>query len=148
MKIRAINVFEYILFIVFIAGIFLQGGHTLLLSWIIFISGMFLGCLYWPLGFYTLKLPGVNIKYAVAASLLFSCSIVIVIFKVLKWPNPPFTFEILTGIYGVVFLAMSGIYVFTKNKAQPVKFSRSLLARFAAYFLLVLYALFAYKSSR
>src|ERR1700755_840888 len=116
MKLRPINIVEIILFILFSAGYFLHSAHIPYLSLMICIVGMVLGCLYWPLGFYTLKAPGVTTVYSTAASLLFACTLMQVMFAMFKWPTHFIVFEIIMTIYLAALLAIVGIYFFKKQK--------------------------------
>jgi len=144
MKLRPINIVEIILFILFSAGYFLHSVHIPYLSLMVIVVGMLLGCLYWPLGFYTLKAPGVNIVYSIAASLLFAGTLTQVMFAQFKWPTNALVFEIIMVLYLVSLLAMVGIYFFKKQKGQAITFDKGLLARFAIYMLYLLYAFFNY----
>lgn len=144
MKLRPINVVELILFILFTAGYVFHSAHIPYLSLIIFVVGMLLGCLYWPLGFYTLKAPGVTTVYSTAASLLFACTVTQVMFAMFKWPTHVIIFEIVTAIYLAALLAIVGVYFFKKQKGKFIEFNKGLLIRFAIYLLFLLHAFFKY----
>jgi len=144
MKLRRVNVVELILLGLFSAGYLFHSAHIPYSSLMFFVAGMFLGCLYWPLGFYTLKIPGVNIVYSIAAGLLFSVSVVQIIYGLLKWPTFSIIFEVIIGIYAAAILAMCGVYLFKKHKGQTTTFDKGLLIRFAVYLLYVLYAFLNY----
>jgi hypothetical protein len=146
MKIRPINVLELILFIVLTTSLLLLRAHAHIpyLTPVVFISCMFLGLLYFPLRFYTLKLPGVSTVYTVGASLLFSVSLVQVMFVILKWPTTGIISKVIIGLYVAAALAGFCAYLFKKQKGQLMTFNKWLLVRFVVYFLFVLYTFLAY----
>jgi hypothetical protein len=146
MKLRPINIIEIILFFISVTGCLFHSAHIPYLNLVVFILLMFMGCLYWPLGFYTLRVPGVNIVYSIGAGLLFSVSLVQAMFSILKWPTFTIVFKVIIAIYLIVLLVILGVFVFKKQKRQAIKFDKGLLIRFVIYFLFVLYAFFNYRS--
>ncbi|MEO6631390.1 MAG: hypothetical protein ABIN13_06695 [Mucilaginibacter sp.] len=148
MKLRAINIIEIILFLLFSLGYIFHSARIPYLNLMIFVVGMLLGCLYWPLGFYTLKAPGVTTVYSTAASLLFASTLIQIMFAMFKWPTHVIVFEIIIAIYLATLLTLVGISFFKKQKGQPIAFDKGLLIRFAIYLLFLLHAFFNYVSKK
>lgn len=148
MKLRAINIAESILLILFIVSTVLHAFHVPFVNWGIMILGSFLACLYWPLGFYTLALPNLSKGYSMAAGLLFCLSLTQVMFFLLRWPANTIILYAINCIYLIlVFLALC-FYFFDKQNGKPIQFNRALLIRFAIYFVFALYALLSSQSVR
>jgi hypothetical protein len=146
MKIRTVNILEIILSVIFIAFYFLKKTDVVNLRWIGFISFMMLGILYFPLGFYTLKSPKLNLIYSVGYGMLFSCSLVSIFYSLLKVDIS----VVLLMMFIIIFLMLAAIEaaaisLFGQPNGKIIQYDTGLTIRYLVILFFMVYALVTYN---
>jgi hypothetical protein len=145
MRIRTINIIEIFLGLVFSISYFLTKYDVAHLIWITFSSAMLLGVFYFPLGFYTLRAPNSNIASSIAAGALYSVSLVVIIFNMLKVDISMILLSLFIIIYPMSFIAAFSFYIFKRQKGQTIQYDNGLIIRGVGLFFYLLFAYYTYK---
>lgn len=147
MRVRKIQILEIVLGLTFICGYFLTKTNIINLHLVTFLATMLLGILYFPLGFYTLKSPDYNIGYSILFGILFSMSLVAIMFSLMKLDISIILILILVVLFLMAAFIQAIVYYFLEKKeeAQILFHDKWLTTRYLVFFILMFYALFTYN---
>jgi hypothetical protein len=140
MKLKAINVFELILAVLFItAHILWVSARIPFMGLITVLSGGILAMLYFYGGFIVLRSPGIAVANLIVYGAAFSCAVIGLLFTFQKWPHAPLFIIIDLVIFALLALVrLLAVYLFK----QPTVLQRSpgVVLRYFTLFILLLYA--------
>lgn len=145
MKLKTIESIEILLGVIFICAYFVSHFNLINPDWVIAISFV-LAAMYFPFGFYTLKLVKCDIPFSIFFGAIFALSLVAIslslkhsIVSVLLLVALPVFFIIIAGWQAMIF------YLFTKNERFQILFyDKWLTVRYIVLLLIMLYAVFTY----
>jgi hypothetical protein len=145
MKIRKINILEIVLFLLFSAGYFLQKANVVHSGGLTVTSFLFLGILYFPLGFYTLRSPKFGVIYSIILGTMFSASLC-AIFSGLMNAVLSIVVLLIMIILFLMAVSMQALlyYFFKKEEGQIIMYDYGITIRYLVLFAFMLYGLLTY----
>jgi hypothetical protein len=146
MRLRAINIIEVFLAVVFITTYFLTQQKVADLAYVAFFDMIFLAVLYFPFGFYTLRSTEYNIVYSIVFGIIFSISLVGIAFSLSHIDISIVLLFLMLTIFLMAAVMQAVVYYFLDNKKDVniLFYNKALTIRYLLFFVLMIYSVVTY----
>ena len=145
-KLRPVTIIEISLMVLFGACFVLTKTNVKDLASFAFFPGSLLAALYFPFGFYTLKSPDIVSPYPVAYGVLFSLSLISIMFSLIGVDLAEiFLMLFLVLFFMAVLLPVMANVLFEYQNAMIIMYYKGYTVRYLFLAILMVYALMTYK---
>jgi hypothetical protein len=144
MKIRVINFIEIILEVIFVTSFAITKLQISDLSVLTFFSGLILGLMYFPIGFYTLKSPGIYVLNTIIYGAIFSLFVISILLNSMGIDLSIVILIITLSLYlCVAIFRVQAVYLI--ERPILLDYSNSIAIRYLLSFIIMIIILLTYK---